>query len=175
MSQKSRSAIALLSDEEWDYFRRGMGLTHPEDKPSGKGRGRPRVSDRDILNGIFWVMRTKSPWRKMPKEFPDFRTCHRRFRAWKFELRNVLGRYLVDRNAALLILWVSDSYRMRDSQSRFYEKKLTEVLGTRKNPRTRRAGVTWSMVSTYCCCLQEVWYEKRRRSRLSYQERKRRL
>jgi transposase len=28
-----------------------------------KPRGVPRVDDRRVLNGIFWVLRTGAPWR----------------------------------------------------------------------------------------------------------------
>ena len=29
-------------------------------------RGVPRVNDRRVLNGIFWVLRTGAPWRDLP-------------------------------------------------------------------------------------------------------------
>ena len=31
-----------------------------------KPRGVPRVDDRRVLNGIFWVLRTGAPWRALP-------------------------------------------------------------------------------------------------------------
>ena len=31
-----------------------------------KSRGIPRVDDRRILNGIFWVLRSGAPWRDLP-------------------------------------------------------------------------------------------------------------
>src|SRR5215831_8118715 len=34
-----------------------------------KPRGVPRVDDRRVLNGIFWVLRTGAPWRALPREF----------------------------------------------------------------------------------------------------------
>src|SRR6266436_4371319 len=34
-----------------------------------KPRGVPRVDDRRVLDGIFWVLRTGAPWRALPKEF----------------------------------------------------------------------------------------------------------
>jgi transposase len=34
-----------------------------------KLRGVPRVDDRLVLNGIFWVLRTGAPWRALPKEY----------------------------------------------------------------------------------------------------------
>jgi transposase len=34
-----------------------------------KPRGVPRVNDRRVLNGIFWVLRSGAPWRDLPKAF----------------------------------------------------------------------------------------------------------
>ena len=31
-----------------------------------KPRGVPRVNDRRVLNGIFWVLRSGAPWRDLP-------------------------------------------------------------------------------------------------------------
>ena len=41
------------------------------------GRGRPRINDRDVLNGILWIMRTGAPWHDMPDRYPSYQTCHR--------------------------------------------------------------------------------------------------
>ena len=46
------------------------------------GKGRPRVDDRAILNGILWVLRTGAPWHDMPNRYPPYQTCHRRFQEW---------------------------------------------------------------------------------------------
>jgi transposase len=34
-----------------------------------KPRGVPRVDDRRVLNGIFWVLRSGAPWRDLPERF----------------------------------------------------------------------------------------------------------
>jgi transposase len=34
-----------------------------------KPRGVPRVNDRRVLNGIFWVLRSGAPWRDLPDHF----------------------------------------------------------------------------------------------------------
>lgn len=33
----------------------------------GKKNGRPRPDDRKVLNGIFFVLRTGTPWRDLPE------------------------------------------------------------------------------------------------------------
>src|SRR5260370_7629832 len=47
-----------------------------------KPRGVPRVDDRRVLNGIFWVLRTGAPWRALPKEYRPPTTCYNRFVRW---------------------------------------------------------------------------------------------
>jgi transposase len=34
-----------------------------------KPRGVPRVNDRRVLDGIFWVLRSGAPWRDLPERF----------------------------------------------------------------------------------------------------------
>ena len=46
------------------------------------GRGRPWRDPRDVLGGILWVLRTGAPWADLPKRYPPYQTCHRRFQAW---------------------------------------------------------------------------------------------
>ena len=47
-----------------------------------KPRGVPRVDDRLVLNGIFWVLRSGSPWRDLPERYGPYTTCYNRFRRW---------------------------------------------------------------------------------------------
>jgi transposase len=39
-----------------------------------KPRGVPRVNDRRVLNGIFWVLRSGAPWRDLPDMFGPYTT-----------------------------------------------------------------------------------------------------
>ena len=48
-----------------------------------KPRGVPRVDDRRILNGIFWVLRSGAPWRDLPESFGPHTTCYNRFVRWR--------------------------------------------------------------------------------------------
>lgn len=47
-----------------------------------KSRGVPRVNDRRVLNGIFWVLRSGAPWRDLPARYAPHTTCYNRFRRW---------------------------------------------------------------------------------------------
>jgi transposase len=48
-----------------------------------KPRGIPRVNDRRVLNGIFWVLRSGAPWRDLPSNFGPYTTCYNRFVRWR--------------------------------------------------------------------------------------------
>ena len=43
---------------------------------------RKRVSDRLVLSAIFWVARTGSSWRQIPKFYGNWTTIYSRFRRW---------------------------------------------------------------------------------------------
>src|SRR5215208_5251235 len=59
-----------LTDHEWTAIK--PLLPH-------KPRGVPRVNDRRVLNGTFWVLRSGAPWRDLPQTFGPYTTCYNRF------------------------------------------------------------------------------------------------
>jgi putative transposase len=65
----------------------------PQPKPCGK-TGRPReYSYREILNAIFYQLRTGCAWRLLPHDLPPWETVYGYFRRWK---RNGLWQRLHD-------------------------------------------------------------------------------
>ena len=68
-----------LTDEQWAILEPLI----PKGVPRADGRGRPVVhSDRAVLNGILWVLRTGAAWADLPERFPSGSTCFRRFSGW---------------------------------------------------------------------------------------------
>ena len=63
-----------LSETEW----RLIAPLLPN-KPRGVGR----VDDRRVLNGIFYVLRTGSPWRDLPERYGPVGTVSSRFYRWR--------------------------------------------------------------------------------------------
>jgi transposase len=63
-----------LADHEWIAIKPML---------PNKPRGVPRVNDRRVLNGIFWVLRSGAPWRDLPEAFGPFTTCYNRFVRWR--------------------------------------------------------------------------------------------
>ena len=51
--------------------------------PPGKSGGRPRTTVmREVVNAIFYVLRSGCAWRLLPHDFPPWQTVYRYFRAW---------------------------------------------------------------------------------------------
>lgn len=48
-----------------------------------KPRGVPRVDDRRVLNGIFWIVRSGAPWRDLPERYGPYTTVYNRFNRWR--------------------------------------------------------------------------------------------
>jgi len=67
-----------LTDQNWEI----LDDLIPEPKRRQDGRGRPWKSRRAVLNGILWVLRTGAPWADLPRCYPSYQTCHRRFQQW---------------------------------------------------------------------------------------------
>jgi len=69
-----------LTDEQWllicDLF--------PIPKPDPRG-GRPRVDSRECLEGVLWVLRSGARWKDLPRSFPSYATCWRRFAQWSLD------------------------------------------------------------------------------------------
>jgi putative transposase len=65
-----------LSDAEWTLLEPLI--------PPAKAGGRPRsVNMRQILNGIFYVLRSGGAWRLLPHEYPPWSTVYDYFRKWR--------------------------------------------------------------------------------------------
>jgi transposase len=63
-----------LTDKEWAIIAPLL---------PNKPRGVPRVDDRRVLNGIFWVARTGAPWEDMPERYGPRTTVYNRFVRWR--------------------------------------------------------------------------------------------
>ena len=63
-----------LADAEWEVLRPAL--------PTGF-RGPAGSNNRRIMNGIFFILRTGSPWRDLPGRYGPYTTCHNRCNRWR--------------------------------------------------------------------------------------------
>lgn len=68
-----------LTDQEWEIIEPLV--------PKPESRGRPRAhEDRELLNAIFYVLRTGCAWRMLPHDFGmPWQTAYHYFRLWRLE------------------------------------------------------------------------------------------
>jgi len=67
-----------LSDGEWSYIEPHL--------PAPRASGGPRVHTlREILNAIFYIVRSGCAWRLLPHDLPPWKTIHHYFRTWRID------------------------------------------------------------------------------------------
>ena len=93
----------LMSDEEWTFHERFIQAIRAPN-------GRKPTNHRLVLDGIFWVARTGSPWRDLPEDFGKWSSVYRQFRRWT--LAGLWEGILEALNASGLVL---DALQMIDS------------------------------------------------------------
>jgi putative transposase len=84
-----------------------------------KSGGRPRtIEPREILNAIFYILRTGCAWRLLPHDFPNWKTVYHYWREWRttglWERINAMLRQILRRNIGRE---VEPSAAVIDSQS----------------------------------------------------------
>jgi putative transposase len=87
--EKEKRYPSDLTDLEWAILEPLI----PPPKPGGHPRA---VNIREVVNGIFYVLRGGIPWRSLPKDFPPWPTVYYYFWVWRredlFERMNTLLR-----------------------------------------------------------------------------------
>jgi transposase len=67
-----------VTDIEWQYLAPHL--------PTARLGGRPRVHPvREILNAIFYVLRSGCAWRLLPHDLPPWKTVYHYFRLWRLQ------------------------------------------------------------------------------------------
>lgn len=75
ITQDRESYPTDLTDQQWE-------LVFPLIPPAKEG-GRERTTDiREILNAVFYVVKSGCDWRMLPHDLPKWKTVHHYFRIW---------------------------------------------------------------------------------------------
>lgn len=77
MRKEFRGSSWRMSDAFW----RHIAPLLPKYMRSSLG-GRPRANPRQVMDGIFYVLRTGCQWKALPREFGSGSTVHRYFQEW---------------------------------------------------------------------------------------------
>ncbi len=79
--RRTMAGVFRIPDEMWERIE---PLIPAPEKVHRFGGGRPRVPDRQILDGIFFVLRTGCQWRALDAtEICSASTAHDRFQEWE--------------------------------------------------------------------------------------------
>jgi len=95
-----------------------------------------RADDRKVLNGIYWRLRTGSPWADIPERYGPATTCYNRFVRWR-----KIGVW--DRIFEALSKAYRGELQMIDSSSiRVHQHAANVKKGGRKTPTSPRLGTS---------------------------------
>ncbi len=62
-----------MTETKWRYIQSSLPT---------KVRGVPRVDDRRVINGIFYILRSGCAWRDLPQRYGSYTTVYNRFNRW---------------------------------------------------------------------------------------------
>lgn len=65
-----------LTDAQW----KRISSLVPAAKPGGRPRG---LSSRELLNAMFYIVKSGCQWRMLPRDFPAWQTVYWYFQRWQ--------------------------------------------------------------------------------------------
>jgi transposase len=131
-----------LTDEEW-------AIIAPLIPPAKKGGNKRTVDERDVVNGLMYILSAGCQWAMIPKDLPPKSTLNGCFLRWDYDgtldrihhALYVRCRELADREA-------SPTAAIIDSQSVKSAEKggpaLTRMATMRARKSKERSGISWS-------------------------------
>ena len=139
-----------LTDQEWALIAPLI--------PEPAGTGRPRRPARQVWNGIFWILRSGSPWRDLPERYGPRQSVYHHFNSWRRAgvFDRILEALQIRLDAEGYIdwdLWCVDGSSIRASRAAAGAGK----KGAAKSPKTTRwvaraadsgASSTWYLTAT---------------------------
>ena len=122
-----------MTDAEWELI--------ADLFPEPAATGRPPREPRELLDAIFWIVRTGAPWRDVPEEFGPWKTVYNHFDRWNADgtldqvRKRLLSRF-VDQDQIDKELWCIDGTIVRAARCAAGGGEKV----TRKNPRIMLLG-----------------------------------
>lgn len=134
-----------LSDQEWSLIKPLIEVKRTQ-------RGRKRIHPkREMLDAIFYLLRTGCSWRHLPHDFPSWKSVYTQFRRWKVQgILEVIHDYLRGELRSLLKRFIKPTSGIVDSQS----VKTTEKGGCTAMMASRRLtvgkGISLLILKVFC-------------------------
>lgn len=124
-----------LSDTQWKRIKQCL--------PKAKTRGRPRRDDREIINGILYVLSTGCRWEDLPHDIAaSYQTCHRRL--LEFQRRRIWQKIVAD------LMKEADRRGLLNFNNAYHDASVvkskrgrTIKSGTLANIKSKVSSVTW--------------------------------
>lgn len=69
-----------VTNAQWERI-----APHFKQPPRKDNRGGIRKDPRAVLQGIFWIVKTRAQWKELPDRYSPYQTCHRWFQRWRDE------------------------------------------------------------------------------------------
>ena len=128
----------FLTDEQW---RRIEPLL-----PKRESRGRPWADNRQVLEGILWVLKTGARWRDLPDVYPSASTCWRRLQQWEEDdiWLNIWRAFLAELSERGRLDW-SEAF----ADASFAPAKKGALASEKPRRERERSGWWWSTARVY--------------------------
>ena len=129
-----------LTDFEWSVIEPLIPMNRRGPKPQ---------NNRQIINGMFYILRTGSPWRDLPERYGPYTSVYNRFNRWrKASIWDRLMDAIVKQQGGLHVL-VNNAGITRDTLAmRMKDDDWDAVADTNlRSSSMRRAVLTQAMVS----------------------------
>jgi transposase len=125
-----------LTDEEW-------ALISPLIPPAKRGGNKRTVDEREVVNGLMFILSTGCQWRSLPKDLPPRSTVNRYFCDWNHDrtldcLHHALYvqcRELVGREASPTAA-IIDSQSVKSAEKGGSRTRMVSMPGRRSRARS---------------------------------------
>jgi transposase len=127
----------FVTDEQWKKLEPLL----PQYTPSPKG-GRRRRDNREVFEGIAWVLRSGARWKDLPQRYPSPTTCWRRLQDWEEQgvWLTLWRKFLSELDEQSQLDW-EETF----ADGSFASAKKGDPASVRPNAERVRSGWWWSM------------------------------
>ena len=135
-----------LTDGQWARL---QPLLPPQRRGKGTKGGRPSINQRQIINGILWILRTGAPWEDLPARYGTRSTVSTRYYRWQAQgiWERIYDAVKAYADAAGELDW--DLHHVDATVVRAHQHAAGAKKGTRK-PRPSAAAKAGSAPTSIC-------------------------